>query len=55
MLTLGAHTLPQHGMRMWPAMIKSMLRPLAMKVVAERHSTMQVDEEGMTLGPHCMT
>lgn len=49
MLELGACTLLQHGMRMWPTVIKSMLRPVAMKVVAERHSTMQVDAEGKPL------
>ena len=48
MLTLGAHTLLLHGMRMWPTMIDSMFWSFAMKAVAERHNKIQIDVMGQT-------
>ncbi|KAL7532041.1 hypothetical protein ACHAXR_004390 [Thalassiosira sp. AJA248-18] len=45
-LTQGARTLLLHGMRMWPQMVDEMFWPFAMKAVAERLNTLQIDTLG---------
>ena len=47
-LTTGAITLLLHGIRMWPQMIDDMFWPFAMKAVAERLNSLQVDTQGRT-------
>ena len=47
-LTQGARTLLLHGMRMWPQMVDEMFWPFAMKAVAERLNTLQIDTLGRT-------
>jgi hypothetical protein len=47
-LTRGARTLLLHGMRMWPQMIDSMFWPFAMKAMAERMNTLQININGTT-------
>jgi len=47
-LTQGARTLLLHGMRMWPQMVDEMFWPFALKAVAERLNTLQIDSLGRT-------
>ena len=47
-LTQGARTLLLHGIRMWPQMIDEMMWPFAMKAVAERLNSLQVNTLGQT-------
>ncbi len=45
-LTLGAHTLLLHGMRHWPQMINTMFWLFAIKAMAERMNSLNVDQDG---------
>ena len=47
-LTTGARTLLLHGIMMWPQMIDDMFWPFAMKAVAERLNSLQIDTLGRT-------
>ena len=47
-LTTGARTLLLHGIRMWQQMIDGVFWPFAMKAVAERLNSLQVDTQGRT-------
>ena len=47
-LTTGGRTLLLHGRRMWPKMIDEMFWTFAIKAVAERLNSLQVDLTGQT-------
>ena len=47
-LTQGARTLLLHGMRMWPQMVDAIFSPFAMKAMAERVNSLQVNLDGST-------
>ena len=47
-MTTGARTLLLHVMRMWPQMIDKMFWPFAMKAIAKRLNSLQIDHKGRT-------